>query len=121
MAANTNPIFVLTPKSPGTTLSTTTLTTLHTAGANGAFIGKVWVYADSSYSGTSGKIQLWLNDGTDRLLGEASLTASTAIDLLNGIYCPTEIQMQASAILKVKVTSISAGNVYATVTSGGDY
>lgn len=120
MAANTSPIFVGTPKSPGVTLTTTTLTTLYTAGSNGGYCGSIWVYPTSTYTG-SGAIQLWLNDGTDRLLGQYTITAGTAFNLLDATNCPAKINLQASAILKVQMTAISAGSVYATITDGGDY
>jgi hypothetical protein len=119
--ANTDPIFVSGPKTAGVTLTTTTLTTLFTAGASGAYIKELWIYPDASYTG-GGKFQLWVNDGSaDRLIGEKSLTASTGFSALDGSLFPAELQLAASAIIKVKATIVSAGSVYATITAGGDY
>lgn len=120
MAMNTQPGFVETVKSPGVTLTTTTLTTLYTAGADGGFTDSIWVYPTSTYSG-SGAIQLYLNDGTDRLLGQYTISAGVAFNLLDGTNLPAKINLQASAVLKVQMTAISAGSVYAVITNGGDY
>ena len=136
MAANTAPIFTLTPHSAvGASITaantamdgTGTVQTGFTAGANGSYIRKVIVRAQGSNVATV--FRVFLNNGgsntvatNNALIAELSLPITTASNsvALPSFEIPLEFAVPASyALLFTIGTAVAAGVIPVTV--GGDY
>ena len=140
MAANTSPIFPLTPRSVGLSVigasaitartaitGTTGLSLLFSAGVNGSRIDTIILQA----TGTSlaGLIDFWIYDGTtSRLIYEASVTAvtpSTTTAGFNLVIATTSINGGVPLTLpsgsSLYASSQVASQLVGIVTNGGDY
>lgn len=136
MAANTTPIFVLSPKTDWSTVITTantamdgtgTVLTCFTAGADGGFVNRLAVRPMGTNVATV--LRVFLNNGStnataanNALLVDISLPATTASNTtaLNPVDVPLNIGVPAGYKLNCTIgTTISAGiNVTAI---GGNY
>lgn len=130
MAANTSPIFPLTPKtSPVTVVNAdgTTKKTLITAGANGTKIDAIKILSDDT---TTVTLSFYLTkSGTDYLVGTVAVTAGTgvtpgtspaeALEYLNDGYA---LALEAGVIVKVAVAvSVTSGKTVTVVAHAGDF
>lgn len=130
MAANTSPIFPLTPKTSTVTLVNadgTTKKTLITAGANGSKIDAVKILSDDTATVT---LSFYLNKGgTDYLVGTVSVTAGTgitagtspaeALEYVNDGYA---LALEAGIVLKVAASaSVTSGKTVTVVAHAGDF
>lgn len=132
MAANTSPIFVLTPKAPAVRFATAntardgtgTLGTLFTAGADGAFFkGFAWQAEGTT---TAGVVRLFVQAagaGNFELRAEflvTAITPSTSIAAASGSWYPPEgIVLGAGDV--VKVGTHNAETFSAWLVGGGNY
>jgi len=134
MAANTSPIFVLTPKHPMVRISTAntnrdgstgTYGTLCTAGTNGSFYkGFRWQAEGNT---TAGAIRLFLQDGgagNIEMIYEAVVPATTfaagTTPVASGEWYPAGgIVLSASTV--VKVNTHVAETFSCSLEGGGDY
>lgn len=113
MAANTSPIFPLTPNCPAVVIAAAntardgsgTLVTLLTAGVNGARVDWIrWTSAQATATSLSGTMvaRIWVTDASDAnigLIAEGVITSATAsttvagafgfFDFVNGTYTNT--------------------------------
>jgi hypothetical protein len=132
MAANTVPIFVLTPKEPKTRIATLntgrdgtgTLGTLTTAGANGAFYkGIRW---QAEVTTTAGVIRIFIQTagaGNFELIKEMlvpAVTPGVTIEAASGEWYPTAgIVLGAGDLLCASTQIAETFSVWAM--GGGDY
>ena len=136
MAANTTPIFVLTPKTDWSTViqtantamdGTGTVLTCFTAGADGGFVNRLTVRALGTNVATV--LRVFLNNGdtnataaNNALLVDISLPATTASNTtaLNPVDIPLNIAIPAGYKLNITIgTTVAAG--YLVTAIGGDY
>lgn len=130
MAANTSPIFPLTPKTnPVTVVNAdgTTKKTLLTAGTNGTKIDAIKVVSDDTATVT---LSFYLTKGgTDYLIGTVAVTAGTgitagtspaeALEYLNDGYA---LALEAGVIVKVAASaSVTSGKTVTIVAHAGDF
>lgn len=130
MAANTSPIFPLTPKtSPVTIVNAdgTTKKTLLTAGTNGTKLDAVKIVSDDTATVT---LSFYLTKGgTDYLVGTVSVTAGTgvtpgtspaeALEYVNDGYA---LALEAGVVLKVAASaSVTSGKTVTIVAHAGDF
>ena len=134
MAANTSPIFILTPKSPSVRFSTAntnrdgstgTYGALFTAGSNGSFFKGFQWQAEGNV--TAGAIRLYVQDagsGNVEMIYEAVIAATTfsagVTAAARGVwYPPAGIMLSALSVVKV---STHIGETYsASLIGGGDF
>jgi hypothetical protein len=129
MAANTNPLFTLTPKISDAQISTAntnrngtgTLGTVITGATNGTRINRVDIVATVTTS--AGVIRLFIDDGTNvRLFREILVTAitpSATVEVWRGEFVPTEpFILPSTYILKASTHNAETFNVIA---HAGDY
>jgi len=136
MAANTSPVFTLTPHTAiGASMTaantamdgTGTVTALFTAGANGSYVRKVIVRAQGTNVATV--LRVFLNNGganstatNNALIAELSIPATTASNTAAqpSFEIPVEMAIPASYVLNATIgTAVAAGVIATTV--GGDY
>jgi hypothetical protein len=130
MAANTKPIFLLTPKQyPQTFVNadSTGKKTIATAGTNGSKIDGIKVCSDDT---ATVAISFFLSKGgTDYLIGSLSVSPGTgvtsgaspaeALEYLNDSYA---IALEAGVILKASVgAAVTSGKTVTIVVHGGDF
>jgi len=134
VAANTSPIYTLTPQSSfGTSITTAntnmdgtgTQVTLFTAGTNGAYVSKVIVRAQGSNTATV--LRIFLNNGSDHttasnnaLIAELSMPTTTASNTvaLPSFEIPLGFAITGGYLLNAAIgTTVSAG-VICTVIAG---
>ena len=131
MAANTSPIFTLTPKSPSVRISTAntnrdgstgTYGTLFTAGSDGAFFKGFQYQAEAN--NTAGAIRLYVQDagsGNVEMIYEAVVAATTFSAGVTPVargewYPPAGIWLSASSVVKV---STHIGETFSCSLVGG--
>jgi len=132
MAANTIPIFVLTPKAPKVRIATAntgrdgtgTLGTITTAGANGAFYKGVRIQAEGTT--TAGVVRIFIQTagaGNFELKKEVLITAitpSTTIEAAFAEWYPTGgIVLGIGDLLLASTNNAETFSVWAE--GGGDY
>lgn len=131
MAANTSPIFTLTPVNAGmqfTSADTTTKKSLYTAGANGGRIDAILVSTNDS---AAVNLAFYLNDGvTDFYIGVVAIpsgsgyTTIVRMDALP-LLAPTNIKalvLKNGYILKAAcLATMTAAKVTDLVVIGGDF
>lgn len=144
MAANNNPLYVLTPiatfaqlTAADTTMSGTgaNVVLVFTAGSNGAFVNKlVWQPISTSGSITTNAAagRVYLNNGSsvgtatnNALFKEISLPAITVSQTETvgaiGYELPLNIQLPATYTIYVSATSFVANSQWNVVCFGGSY
>lgn len=135
MAANTTPIFTLTPNCPVVTMSTAntardgsgSLTTLFTAGSNGSLLSKITFTQSATAVGASTACvcRIFVTDtsgANPTLRGEvavAAVTSSNSAIGATGTFTFTDGLVLKSGQI-VKVTTSVSQNI-AVVGEGGDY
>ena len=140
MAANTSPIFPLTPKSTGLSVvgssavtartaitGTTGLTLLFTAGSNGSRIDTMVVQATGT--SLSGLLDFWIYDGTtSRLFYELTITAvtpSTTASGFNSVVNTSNINAGVPITIpsgtSLYCSSQVANQLIGVIVFGGDY
>ena len=131
MAANVDPIFVLTPKSPGvrvssgsTALDGSAGSTLYTAGSNGAFFKGIKAIAEVTT--TAGWIAIFKQDagaGNVELLKvlrvDAFTVGATVMPWEGSWFPPEGIVLSAGSVIKVTTRNSEAIAVH--LMGGGDY
>jgi len=133
MAANVDPIFVVTPRSPGARLTaantnldgaTGAYVTLFTAGANGAFFKGIKAVAEVTT--TAGWIAIFKQDagsGNVELLKviqvDAKTVGATVMPWEGGWLPPEGIVLSALSVIKCSVRN--SENIAVHLTGGGDY
>src|SRR5713226_327686 len=145
MAANTNPIFTLTPhvgwgiadgdggtagplKTANTAMDGTgTILTVFTAGANGSYLQRV--VARPAGTNVASVLRVFINNGSTQatianniLVGEIALAATTANNAgaLQGFELPLNFAIAAAYKVTVALgTTVAAG--YAVSCAGGDF
>jgi len=141
MAANTIPIFTLTPKvnfanllaaNANTALDGTgTVSTVFTAGSNGSFVNNLIVKASTTTAtSAAGTLRIWINNGStsgtatnNTLIREYVLTAVTAsatVATLNFEF-PLNLQLPASYTIIVTVATMAASTGWQFTCTGADY
>jgi hypothetical protein len=136
MAANTQPVFTLTPHTAiGASITsantatdgTGTVQTMFTAGASGSYVKKVVVRALGSNAASV--FRVFLNNGgsnttatNNALIAELSMPVTTASNsvALPSFEIPLEFAMPASYTLLATIGTAVSGGVIPTVI-GGDY
>lgn len=135
MAANTAPIFVLTPRSPGVRIATAntntdgssgTYGTLFTAGSNGSFF-KGFRWACENSTATNGAIRMFIQDagaGNVEMVYETIVPVTTfsagVTARARGEWYPSAgIVLSASSV--VKVSTHIGENFACYLVGGGDY
>ena len=135
MAANTSPIFPLTPKAAWATLTTAntakdgtgTVSTVVTAGAEGAFVTQV--RAQPLGTNTASVLRLFLNNGStnatagnNTLVAEVSLPAITLSEVAQQVPAIIMLNLAIPASYKLNAvigTTVAAG--WAVCGISGDY
>lgn len=133
MAANTNPIFVLTPKSPAVRIatanvnrdgSTGTYGTLFTAGVNGAYFKAIRAQAEGVT--TAGVVRVFIQDGgagnveLRKELLIPAVTPSATIEAASIEWAPDRgFLLSAGSV--VKVSTHNAETFGVSLEGGGDY
>lgn len=135
MSANTSPIFVLTPRSPGVRVATAntntdgssgTYGTLFTAGLNGSFFkGLRWACENST--ATNGAIRMFVQDaaaGNVEMVYEAvvpvTVFAAGVTARASGEWYPSAgIVLSANSV--VKINTHIGENIAAYLVGGGDF
>lgn len=144
MAANTSPIFTLTPKSSwgkvtgvdsGTDGTDADVVLIYTAGTDGSFIQKL-IFQPISTSGSTttsaaaGRIYInngsTVGTGTNNLLFKEITLSAQAVNTTAtaGVFSfdvPINFQMQASYKLYVGVTAMAANTQWNVLAVSGDY
>lgn len=139
MAANTTPIFILTPNTPTATIAAANtardgsgnLVTLFTAGASGSRVDSVtFTSAQAAVSGSSAMVgRVFLTDtagANPRLISEVALaaitTSNTAIGQTQTVFFTNGLLMLSGSFIKV-AQSVYAGSQdqYHVYARGGDY
>lgn len=131
MAANTNPIFELTPINAGTQIvnaDSTNLKTLLTAGTNGTRIDGILVCSNDT---STVNLAFYINNGaTDFYIGNVTVTIGagyTTVARIDAISTlapsnQTFIQLTAGYILKCNaVVAITAAKTVTVMVIGGDF
>lgn len=141
MAQNRAAIFTLTPKiqfanllavNANTALDGTgTVSTVFTAGANGAMVNCIRVKsATTTATSAAGILRIWVNNGgatstatNNTLVMEQLLTANTASATANTInYCfPLNIQLPANFVITCTVSTMAASSAWQFTCEGADY
>lgn len=137
MAANTAPIFVLTPKAwalqtSGTAVTATTGTdsniqVLGTAGANGSRIENVYINPMATIASAM-VVRFWLNDGTNpgtsadnTLIHEETISTTTVGNSAAATAIIWNAQLTIPAGWKLKVACTIAAQSMSISAVGGDY
>lgn len=131
MAANTNPIFTLTPKISGSPISvantgrdgTGTLGTIISGSTNGTRISRVIVQASGSVS--AGTVRLFVYDGSDNFLyKEIAVTSSGVSGSTPAFSYALELFGERALVLpsgySLKASTNNGENFY-VIAEGGDY
>lgn len=141
MPMNTSPIYTLTPNigfanllaaNANTALDGTgTVSTVFTAGANGAMVNSIKVKSTTTTAtSAAGILRIWINNGStnatatnNSLVQEQLLTANTASATANTInYCfPLNIQLPAGYKILCTVSTMAASTAWQFTCEGGDY
>ena len=141
MAANTIPIFTLTPRinfanllaaNANTALDGTgTVSTVYTAGSNGSFVINLIVKSSTTTTtSAAGTLRVWINNGSatssasnNTLIREYVLTAVTAsatTSTLNFEF-PLNIQLPAGYTIICTVATMAASTGWQFTCTGADY
>ncbi|MFA6080755.1 MAG: hypothetical protein WC753_04765 [Candidatus Gracilibacteria bacterium] len=139
MAANTAPIYVLTPKvqwdfitAANTALDGTgTVATVYTAGSNGAYVTNIIVKSNTTTAtSAAGALRLFINNGStnatpanNTLIREFVLTTVTASDTtatLNWEF-PINFMLPAGYKIFATIATVAGSSGFALTAIGGDY
>ena len=141
MAANTIPIFTLTPKvsfanllatNANTALDGTgTVSTVYTAGSNGSFVNNLIVKSSTTTAtSAAGTLRIWINNGSatssatnNTLIREYVLTAVTASSTTSTLNFefPLNIQLPNGYKIIVTVATMATSTGWQFTCTGADY
>lgn len=141
MAANTAPIFTLTPRvswaesmvtaNNTVDLSSGTIYSVFTAGANGSFLDHARVKMNPAANGVATVIRFWVNNGStvatpanSAIIGELSIPATTAIATaaLPDFVYPLGFAIPAAYVIYATLGTAPGGSAEMTCAIiGGDY
>ncbi len=139
MAANTSPIFILTPKTAGTNFTNatgTTKTTIYTAGSNGARLLSINAVTSDTFAndvnlfiqpGGSGTVYNIGGKTVAAQAGDLVVSTTPSVNLLDpsqvsGILADGTIQLGASDVVQAAVVAaVTSGKTLSIVVQAGDY